>query len=215
MSFMTTVKTKYILRLAERLKDIDPVLAQDLHLLVAGATNPPHPRPQITLGSLTTAMEKVVEILKNANIPFALAGGLAVKHWVDIRESFDIDFVLHTIDIKKVMTLFPHGNDRPLQYSVKVDNVVIDFIKGDLFPWSDDALFYAQETTDFGIKLKIIKPEYLVLFKLRAGRERDIQDIKGLLSLPITEKVRKLVNEYDSDNLEDIEQMIREVEYGV
>jgi len=33
--------------------------------------------------------------------------------------------------------------------------------------------------------------------------------------LPITEKVRKLVNEYDSDNLEDIEQMIREVEYGV
>jgi hypothetical protein len=216
MSFMTKIKAKYILRIAERLATSDPVLAQDLKMLVAGATNPPHPRPTITLGSITSALHVVVDKLNKEKIVFALAGGLATKYWVDIRETLDVDLVLHTDEIEKVKSMFPGGRDLPLMYTVRIDGTDIDFLKGDLFAWIESALQSASEETSLGIKLKIIHPEYLILFKLLAGRERDVNDIKGLLSLTgVAEKARLLVNRYMSNELEDLEQMIREVEYGV
>lgn len=215
MSFMTQLKAKYILRLASRVAAEDPLLAQELRMLVAGATNAPHPRPQITLGSITSALMHVVAALDKEKILYALAGGLATKYWVDIRETLDIDLILQTEDIEKVKTIFPNGRDLPLMYTVKIDGTDIDFLKGDLFPWSDVALQTSQYH-DLGIKLRVIKPEYLILFKLRAARERDIGDIKGLLSLDgVADKARHLVNRYMTDDLDDLNQMIKEVEFGV
>jgi hypothetical protein len=157
----------------------------------------------------------VVAALDKAKILYALAGGLATKYWVDIRETLDIDLILQTEDIEKVKTIFPNGRDLPLMYTVKIDGTDIDFLKGDLFPWSDVALQTSQYH-DLGIKLRVIKPEYLILFKLRAARERDIGDIKGLLSLDgVADKARHLVNRYMTDDLDDLNQMIKEVEFGV
>lgn len=216
MSFMTKIKAKYIIKLAKKVEQYDPYLSAELNMLVAGATNRPHPRPTITLGSVLTAMKTVVQTLKDEGVDFALAGGLAVKYWVDIRESLDIDFVLHTKDIEKIMKLFPNGQDLPLMYSVRIDGTDIDFLKGDLFSWTDEALKNAPEKSDLGVKMKIVPPEYLVLFKFRAGRETDLKDIKGLISLDgVAEKARLLVNKFMPDELDDIEQMIRENEFGV
>ncbi len=216
MSFMTKIKAKYILKLAKRLEQHDPHLAAELNMLVASATNKPHPRPTITLGSVLRASQTVVQTLEDAEIDFALAGGLAVKYWVDVRESFDINFVLHIKDIKTVTKLFPKGQDLPLMYLVRVEETDIGFLKGDLFPWLNEALLSAQEESGLGVKVKIIRPEYLVLFKLRAARDRDVSDIKGLLSLDgVSEKSRYLVNKFMPDRFDDIEQMIRENEFGV
>ena len=216
MSFMTQIKAKYILRLASRLASSDPILAQDLKMLVAGATNSPHPRPQVTLGSLTSALTLVVKRLNQEKILYALAGGLATKYWVDIRETLDVDLILQTEDIEKVKLLFPNGRDLPLMYTLRIEGTDVDFLKGDLFAWSDAALQNASEHTDLGVKLKIIHPEYLILFKLRAARDRDLGDIKGLLSLAgVAEKARHLTNRYMPDELDDLNQMIKEVEFGV
>ena len=216
MSFMTQLKTKYIIRLAKQLAAKDPTLSQDLMLLVCGANNAPHPRPTITLGSLTSALSEVVTRLASTEITFALAGGLATKYWVDIRETLDVDLVVHTEDIEQVKLLFPGGRDLPLMYTVRFEGTDIDFLKGDIFAWADAALQKATEGTELGVKLKIITPEYLILFKLQAARDRDISDIKGLLSVAgVAEKARILVNQYLSDDLDDLDQMIREVEYGV
>jgi len=213
---MTKIKSKYIMRLADRLAEHDPILARDLKMLVAGATNTPHSRPTITLGSLSSALTIVTDELNKAKITFALAGGLAVKYWVDIRETLDVDLILHTEDIEKVKRIFPKGRDLPLMYTIRIQGTDIDFIKGDLFDWADKALASAKETQSFGIKLKLVSPEYLILFKFRAARERDLNDIKGLLSLKgVAEKSRLLVNEYMPEDIDDLEQLIREVEYGV
>lgn len=216
MSFMTRVKAKYIIRLSEKIAAHDPLLAQELKMLVAGAMNPPHERPTITLGSLSSALISVVSKLEKEKIPFALAGGLAVKYWVDIRETLDIDLVLHTHDIEKVKTLFPMGRDLPLMYTVRIDGTDIDFLKGDLFGWTDEALAHAKESQNMGVQIKILTPEYLVLFKFRAARERDMGDIKGLLSVRGTaEKARHLVNKFMPGDIDDLEQMLRELEFGV
>jgi hypothetical protein len=92
----------------------------------------------------------------------------------------------------------------------------ISFLKGDFFDWTQEALDKSNEAENVGVKLLILSPEYLVLFKFRAARDRDIGDIKGLLSIRGTaEKARHLVNKFMTEGLEDLEQMIREVEFGV
>ena len=81
---------------------------------------------------------------------------------------------------------------------------------------AEEALAKSQVSQNLGVKIQILSPEYLVLFKFKAARERDLSDIKGLLSVKGTaEKARHLINKFMPDDLDDLEQMIKELEFGV
>jgi len=56
--------------------------------------------------------------------------------------------------------------------------------------------------------LKVVRPEYLIMMKLRSEREKDLEDIVLLLSKVEFEKVRKMVKIYMGDYyVEELEQL--------
>lgn len=75
---MNKIKIKNLLKLAEKLKDIDPATARQLKVLAEGALTLNHkPRFFKVSGVFKDAIETVKERL--ADIPYALIGGLAVR----------------------------------------------------------------------------------------------------------------------------------------
>jgi nucleotide-binding universal stress UspA family protein len=219
---MHPIKAKRLKRVAKELSERYPTVAAELEQLVAGAMNPPHRVQSKSLNdrfhaleaSVQDAVKEVVETLQGED--FVLAGGFAVASWIDIRKTYDADFVVLGPTFVKLDELFPGGTFKPLIYTVKLHGEDVDFLQPDLFPWTQDAI-HAAATKDFmGQKMKVLTPEYLILYKFQAGRDKDFSDIKALLTLPgIPEKAEALVARYIPEEMEDFKQLVMEAEFGL
>lgn len=212
---MNKIKAKRLLRMADELKTKYPTVAAELRQLVSGAINPPHPvtRPRVPVESnLHGAIQEVL-----AKIPgVVLAGGFAVIQWIDIRKTYDADFVVLGPTFQKLGEIFPGGSYKEIIYTVKIQDEDVDFLQPDLFPWTDKAMSAAVVKDFMGHKVKVLTPEYLVLYKFSAGRDKDFSDIKALLTLPgVPDKASHLVALYMPEEMEDFKQMVLEAEYGL
>jgi hypothetical protein len=145
---------------------------------------------------------------------FALAGGLAVLHWSDFRTTHDVDLAVTGMDFKKLEELFPGGESKPLIYTVKIEGQRVEFLQPKYFKWTDEAVKSAPMTDYLGQQIKIILPEYLILYKLAAGRDKDQEDLEALLRVPgVSEKALKLCARYLPEELDDLKQMALTAEY--
>lgn len=217
---MTKTKVRRILELAKELaklgNDKAVELSHELEMLAHGAEDMPHKPRQVEASRFTMAIKTVIEALGDA--PFALVGGLAVQHWVTIRATDDVDFVLATHDLEHVKKLFPGGKETALVYSVSIEGVSVDFMHSQIFPWTSDAIRHAVKKSESGVSLPIATPEYLILYKLKASRPRDHEDIKALLKhdKTIYSKARVLVQKYFAhEDVEDFDQLAHEASLGL
>lgn len=161
---------------------------------------------------LLDALKVVVEKLPQAS--FALAGGLALVHWAEIRMTQDVDLAITGTDFKKLPEIFPGGEQKPLIYTVKIAGQDVDFLQPKNFPWSEEAVRQAPMEDYLGFKVKVVAPEYLILYKLAAGRDKDQGDIEALLKVPgVSEKALKLCARYLPEELDDLKQMAMTAEY--
>lgn len=161
---------------------------------------------------LLDALRVVVEKLPQGS--FALAGGLALVHWADIRKTQDVDLAITGTDFKKLPELFPGGEQKPLIYTVRLEGQDVDFLQPKNFPWSEEAVRQAPMEDYLGQKVKVLTPEYLILYKLAAGREKDQPDIEALLKVPgASEKALGLCARYLPEELDDLKQMALTAEY--
>lgn len=215
MDSMHPIKAKRLLKVAEELDAKYPTVAQEIRSLVTTAVNPPHPRNrQIVQTSFPEAVSEVLKRLQGK--PLALAGGLALLHWIDVRTTEDVDFVLTTTDYKDLHKAFPEGSEKALIYTVKLHNTDVDFLKPQQLAWTSEAIQNASLQDFMGHKIKVLTPEYLILYKLFAGRDKDFSDIKSLLTLKgVKEKAQKLADKYLPEMSEDLSQLILESEYGM
>lgn len=141
---------------------------------------------------------------------YALAGGLAVGHWIHNRETHDLDFALIAQEVGHLKKLFPHSlGEGPGIYSAKIDGVTVDFLKPAAYRWNRKAIQHAREHPVEGVDLPVITPEYLILYKMHAERELDQTDVIALLKLPgIYKRARGLVKRYLSlQHAEDLDQL--------
>ncbi len=120
-------------------------------------------------------------------------------------------------DLTLVKALYPGGHETALIYCAKIEGINVDFMHSKIFPWTKDAIQNAAKMSSSGVEIPVVLPEYLILYKFKAARSKDLEDIKDLLKLQgIYGKTRKLVQGYFSiEDLEDLEQLAREAEYGV
>ncbi len=214
---MTNIKLRRLKKLAKELIKIAPFLSHDIETLIMGAELKPHTAEGriVEDGRFTKALKKIHESLRGQN--YALIGGLAVQHWVSVRPTNDIDIVLLASDLIDVKTLFPNGSETALVYYVKIEGTLVDFMHSQIFPWTQDAIKSAVQKSDTGTSIPVVLPEYLILYKMHAARQRDLEDVKDLLkNNKVYGKARKLVHQYFTpEDLEDFEQLAREAEFGV
>ena len=148
--------------------------------------------------NLLNVLDKILKIASKAHIKVMFMGGIAVSVWGEPRTTYDIDAVIgisssesdkflleaskenFTYDKRNPVQLIQKSAFITLAYPVKNRKTYVD-----LFLASDEyqklALSRRKEINLYGRKIPIISVEDLVLYKLLAGRTKDIDDVREIL----------------------------------
>ena len=142
--------------------------------------------PMISSDTGVEAAQKAGQLAEQEEIEWAIAGGLAMYFYGSPRMTKDVDIIA-----SKNLSLTPKhrlsfgGSSYTLQvgkYAVQVDWIVRN---------DGHQEFYRKalkEAIRLPNGLRVVKPEWLVILKYNAGRQKDLDDIVFLL------KQEKLVN---------------------
>jgi hypothetical protein len=143
--------------------------------------------------------QEVIDILSSIeDIDYAICGGAAVSYWVTGRKPTlrELDLLIFPDDLEEVKSRFRRMGCSVGGYGgVDIATVAVQcgLLKVDLLTaekdWEEEAIIKAQRVDGF----RIVRPEYLILMKLRSGRDKDIEDIVLLLTEVDHEKVKRMV----------------------
>lgn len=171
-----------------------------------------------------TVIEEVISLLERFD--YMLIGGWAVSFYYEGRRKTspdDIDFklepnavdelirLLHQHDFKILRNSYdPASQSQWLVMRKGGQNVDIGYASK---PWEHEAIKHARPFyySRLGVKVKIIPPEYLIVSKLFASREKDLLDVVFLIKSGKVdiEKAKKLVKKFlPSFDLEELETLI-------
>ena len=151
--------------------------------------------------SALEAIAKVAELARKENIDWALVGGVAMAMYDSPRLTKDVDIIASKeLSLTSNHQLTFGGNSFNLQvgkYDVQIDWIV----RKDGFQKYYRAAL--QEAINLPNGLRVITPEWLVILKFKAGRQKDLDDIVFLLKQPKTVDrsiVKQKVVEIGSDD---------------
>lgn len=171
------------------------------------------------LVSLVESREVVREIFQILEgFDCALVGGLAVAYWAmgRVPTSRELDILVVREDFDEVRNLFGemgfsvggYAKAGVGSYTVKGRGWEVDLILAEE-EWEEDAIEYAKKDVFEGVEVRIVKPEWLIVMKLVAMREKDMDDIVLLSRVVDVEKVRGLVRRYlGEDYVEDFDSLV-------
>jgi hypothetical protein len=136
-------------------------------------------------------LESIFDILKDIKSPYAIIGGHAVTIQGYPRTTEDLDILVKSEDIKKIMEdlnlvyvgpLTIGGVTTKTKLGFELDLVAIDT------PWANDAIKDAQKSK-YGM---VVSKPYLVLMKLFASRStKDDADAIGILKVMNVWKLKR------------------------
>lgn len=203
---MNIIKLKRMKALAESLKGINPSAAFDLISMLEAIEQPPQVKSSLIQESLPIAIKKVTDLLSQYD--WCLAGGLAVIHYVNTRVTYDIDCLVTTEGIESIKSKTEHKKNN-FGISIQSCGINVDLIDAKFFPYAEEAIRNSIIQTEFGISIPVMKPEYLILFKIESMRDKDNNDAFALLRLTgIQDKARLLIKKYKPNLVDDLEQAI-------
>lgn len=142
--------------------------------------------PMISTDTGIEAVRQISTVAEQEEIVWAVVGGLAMHLYGSERLTKDVDIIA-----SKNLSLTPEhpltfgGNSYTLQvgkYAVQIDWLV----RSDGYRKYYEAAL--KEAIEFPNGLRIVTPEWLVILKINAGRQKDLDDIVFLL------KQEKMVN---------------------
>jgi len=147
------------------------------------------------MNQLIKALQIVIPWLEDHDISYMVFGGVANSFYGRPRQTFDIDIkislnldeelsrFLH--DIKKIGTIIP---ENPFQFiketmvcPVEVHDTKIDFVIAGL-PFEKEAVQRSIRQEIFGISMKVCQVEDLIIQKAISTRDKDWEDIEGIIS---------------------------------
>jgi hypothetical protein len=153
-----------------------------------------------------------VEILEKANVPFALAGRLAVWTYVSSdRQQFtkDVDFAVpygyseQAVAVAKEMGFTV--TKLTLGYNVRKGELLIDFV--DHHPHLEKLFLAAVKAAKEDVEedeIPVVPLDFLIAMKLAAGRQKDDSDVIALLK------------EIDAEEYQSVRRLVRrELGYGM
>lgn len=134
---------------------------------------------------------------------YAIGGAIAVNYYTEPRNTQDLDLYF-LIDDKGYHLLWE--TLRSMGYKAKGQRVIVEEVPVDMFPVSihpiyEEALQKAIRVKVDGITVKIFSPEYLMVTKLMAFRERDRGDISDLFQFSKVNMnlLRSIIRRYDDE----------------
>ena len=149
--------------------------------------------------NLLNALDKILKVVSREHISVMFMGGIAVSLWGQPRTTYDIDAVIgisgseadkflleaskqnFAYDKKKPVKIIQKSAFITLAYPLKTHKIYID-----LFLASDEyqklALSRRKEINLSGRKIPVISAEDLILYKLLAGRTKDIDDVREIFA---------------------------------
>lgn len=145
-------------------------------------------------------MKDICLSLDRENIPYCLAGGLAVSIWGPARGTVDVDIVAHISneERERIVHLFEkdfnliqsHKDDMPMGF-VKIWRHIFhyknepDILQLDLIivpdAYSEKIMNRKIEIEEYGMKISVISKEDLIVLKLASFRNQDKADIEKIL----------------------------------
>ncbi len=138
---------------------------------------------------LLEAMKRAAAVLREANVPFVLGGGLACWARGAAKTEHDVDFLVRPADAKRALEALEHAGLRteepPEGWLLKAydDDVLIDLIfnpQGG--PIDDETFERAEELEVHATRLKVAALEDVLVEKLLALSEQD-PDFSSVLEL--------------------------------
>jgi hypothetical protein len=138
--------------------------------------------PMISSDTGLEAAEKIGQLAAQEEIDWAVAGGLAMYFYGSPRLTKDVDIIA-----SKNLSLTPNhklsfgGSSYTLQvgkYAVQIDWIV----RTDGYQKYYRAAL--KEAVSLPNGLRVVMPEWLVILKINAGRQKDLDDVVFLLKQP-------------------------------
>jgi hypothetical protein len=138
--------------------------------------------PEKVRAALQTALLAAQEVQARV----ALTGGTALEAWGVARATQDVDLVFllppgrfsrfqRALQLRGARTLEVRGDARTAWMRVLIRGVQIDWLRAWDLP-TQRALRRSVIRSVLGIRLRVLRPEDLILLKLRVGRPRDLDD---------------------------------------
>lgn len=135
--------------------------------------------PTISTDTGLAAARQIGDLAETENVDWALAGGIAMYLYGSARLTKDVDIIASAaISLKGDAPLTFGGSN----YTVEVDKykVAVDWIvRNDGY-----AKYYQkalEEAVSFPTGFQLISPEWLLILKMFAGRQKDYDDVVFLL----------------------------------
>lgn len=156
---------------------------------------------------LTRIIEELYRVCVKRKVKLAFMGGIAVSVYGIPRATYDVDAValVGETEIKPLLLAlrqkgFRYDKKKPIKIIQGKPFITLIYSKGkvyiDLFLARDEfqvqVLSRIRKLKLNRTKVNIVSPEDLILIKLQSGRERDLDDVRTILS----ENVSKLDLDY-------------------
>ncbi len=147
------------------------------------------------MNKLENALEDIQDFLKKQDVPYMIIGGIGNLVWGEPRLTVDIDITIHISDIKERDFVKKAGSrfrilvDHPEDFVKKTRVLPIEIsenVKGDII---FAGLDYEKKAIERAVEVEISKnnrvrvctAEDLIIHKALSEREKDWQDIEGIL----------------------------------
>lgn len=169
-------------------------------------------------------MRRVAAKLADADIPYAIVGGMAVNAHKHERTTGDVDFLLTSVGIDAFRRLyvgpdFDRVPGRPRRFVDRATGVTFDILVTGLFPGNGEPKPVAfPDPADVSQpigSLRVVDLPTLVQLKLAAGRYQDFADVVNLIGANGLDEtfLHKLHPSVHGDYIECLEEKRREDEY--
>ena len=144
---------------------------------------------------LLTVLSELLKVCKDHKIKIVLMGGMAVSVYARPRATYDIDGIISIKkeQIKGFLNMlkeagFKYDKKKPVKFIQSLPFITLCYVKTyvDLFiagnEFQENVLARAKKIRFNKMALNIISIEDLVLIKLQTGRERDLEDVRDMIS---------------------------------
>jgi hypothetical protein len=162
-----------------------------------------------------TWKQQVTDLRQLIQVNYVIVGGVATRLYMPERMTYDLDILIHEDEAAQAYRSLIEQNARRIgDLSIGgtswelPDRTILDIITSEQ-PWVKSALRQHRIGSD---GQPVISLPYLVLMKLEASRTTDISDISRMLGQASDlelDEVRKTIEIYDRNSVEDLESLIQ------
>ena len=155
------------------------------------------PEDETPFEALLETLKKVAGLLRDAEIPFLLGGGLATWARGGPESGHDLDLMLKQLDAERALELLEQAGlrtERPPEgwlYKAYDGDVLIDLIfEPTGQPIGDDVFERAEELNVYAVPMQVMSLEDVFVTKLAALREHEL-DYESVVQMarPVREQV--------------------------